>query len=339
MGVTLGGIGALVGGGSALAGLLGGSNQPPPPPPAYMPQNLGGADTGAYGGISNLPSYNAAGQTLPQYGTITQGLVNNPYANLYQASANGIAPYATGAGGQQYGAGSNLINAGQSYLPYAQQTLQTGFDPQQALYKQMFQQNTDQTRAAEAARGIATTPYGAGLEDQSNLNFNNQWQNQQLARQGQAATTAGALTGAAGGALTTGAGGQTTGLNTMLQGASLPYATANTIGTGQQTALNAYGQYGAGASTTAQKQIADFLQYLGLGDQSASVQNSQYATQLTGQNQAFTQQQTLGKNLGSSLSGLGTYFGSAPTPNYGAINNSMSTLNNNTGGAYYGPGF
>jgi hypothetical protein len=310
MGVSIGGIGALISGGSALAGLLGGgSNQPAAPPPGYMPQNLGGADAGAYSAMSNLPNYNSAGQTLGQYGGITQNLVNNPYANLYQGGANNIAPWATGAGGQQYGAGSNMIGVGQSYLPYAQQTLQTGFDPQQTLYNQQFQQNTDQTRAAEAARGVATTPYGAGVENMSNINFNNQWQNQQLARQGQAATTAGALTGAAGNALTTGTAGQTAGLNTMLQGASLPYSTANTIGTGQQTALNAYGQYGTGATSTAQQQIADFLQYLGVGNQSAGVANQAYANQLTANNQQFNQQQTLGKNLGSSLSGLGTYFG------------------------------
>jgi len=174
MAVSLGGIGALVGGGSALAGLFGGNNAPTPPPPSYMPQNLPGADQGAFSGINALPGYNTAAQTLPYAQNTFQSLYNNPYAPQYQASANAIAPYATAAGGQQYGAGSNLINAGQSYLPFAQQTLQTGFDPQQALYSQMFQQNTDQTRAAEAARGIAMSPYGAGVENQSNLNFNNQ---------------------------------------------------------------------------------------------------------------------------------------------------------------------
>src|SRR6201999_1669651 len=161
--------GALVGGGSALAGLLGfgGNQQPTPPPPAYMPQNLGGADQGAYSGIQSLGGYNTAGQSLPYAQQTFQNLYNNPYAQGYQQSANAIAPAATQAGG-------NLLGAGQSYLPYAQQTLQTGFDPQSALYAQQFQQNTDQTRAAEAARGIAMSPYGAGVESQSNLNFNNQ---------------------------------------------------------------------------------------------------------------------------------------------------------------------
>jgi hypothetical protein len=283
MGISLGGIGALVGGGSALASLLGfGAQQPQAPAPAYMPQNLPGADQGAYGGIGQL------GSTVGQAGGIANQIANNPYAQQYQSSANAIAPYATQAGG-------NILSTGQSFLPYAQQTLQTGFDPQQALYNQSFQQNTDQTRAAEAARGIAMTPYGAGVENQSNLNFNNQWQNQQLGRQQTAAQTASSLTNAGGAATTLG-------LNTLQQGAQLPYATANSI---NQTGLSALGTY-AGLQ---QPGISDYLQYLGLGNQSAGVNNQNYANQITAQQNQFNQQQQLGKNLGSSISGLGTYFG------------------------------
>lgn len=314
MGVSLGGIGALVSGGSALAGLFGGNNAPPAPPPNYQPQNSAGADQGAFGGTQQLGQYNTGAQALPYAQNTFQNLYNNPYAGQYQGGANAISPFATGAGGQQYGAGSNLIGAGQSYLPYAQQTLQTGFDPQQALYNQMFQQNTDQTRASEAARGISMAPYGAGVENQSNLNFNNQWLNQLLGRQQTAAGTANTLTGAAGQAGTTGAGMQTTGLNTMLQGASLPYSTANTIGGNQNQAIGAFGQAGAGASGPAQQQIQDYLQYLGIGNQSAGVANQQYANQLTAQQQQFTQGQTLGKNLGSSISGIGNYFSGGGNP-------------------------
>jgi hypothetical protein len=278
-----------------------------------MPQNLPGADQGATGAINSLSSLNLAGAAAPQYSAITQNLVNNPYATQLQSGANAISPLATTAGAQQFGAGSNLIGAGQSYLPYAQQTLQTGFDPQSALYAQQFQQNTDQTRAAEAARGIAMTPYGAGVENNSNINFNNQWQNQQLGRQATAAGTANTLTGAAGSALNTGGAGQTAGLNTLYQGASLPYSTANTIGTNQQGALNAAGTFGGTATSTAQQQIADFLQYLGLGNQTSAVNNQNYANQITAQQNQFNQQQTLGKNLGSSISGLGTALNGGST--------------------------
>jgi hypothetical protein len=285
MGVTLGGIGAAVGGGSALASLLGlGQNQPTPPAPAYTPQYLSGADSGAYANIGAL------GSTIGSASGAANTIANNPYAPGYQTSANAIAPYATAAGG-------NILGASQSLLPYAQQTLQTGFDPQQALYNQQFQQNTDQTRAAEAARGIAMTPYGAGVENMSDINFNNQWQNQQLGRQQTAASTAEGLTGAAG-------TGTTSGLNTLQQGAQLPYATANTIG---NNALSAYGTV-AGLQ---QPQIADYLQYLGLGNSSSAANNAIYSSQLTAQQNQFNQQQTLGKNLGTSISGLGTYFGNS----------------------------
>jgi len=304
MGVTLGGVGALVSGGSALFGLLNGSsNAPPAPPPSYQPQSLPTADAGAISGASSLNQYNTAGQSLPYAQQTFQNLYNNPYASSYQSAANNTA--ATG-----YGAGSNLVSAGQSYLPYAQQTLQTGFDPQQQLYNQQFQLNSDQTNANLAQRGLAMSPYGAGVADQSNNLFNSNWQNQQLGRQATAAGTANTLTNA-------GNAATTSGLNVMNSAGALPYSTSNTIGSNQNTALNAYGAYGQSASTIPQQQIADFMQYLGIGNQSAGVANQAYANQLTAQNQQFNQQQTLGKNLGTSLSGLGTAFGgSSGVPGY-----------------------
>jgi|HubBroStandDraft_1064217.scaffolds.fasta_scaffold03155_5 hypothetical protein len=296
MGVTLGGIGALVGGGSALAGLLGGgANQPAPPPPVYQPQNLPGADQGAYSGISGLTDTNTAGQTLPYAQQTFQALYNNPYAPAAQAGANQLGPLA-------YGAGVNTIGAGQSYLPYAQSALATGFDPQNALYAQQYQANTDATNAGLAQRGLAMSPYGAGVANTSNQNFNNQWLNQLLGRESTAAGTANTLTGAANNATTSG-------LNTATTGLNLPYATAQTIGGNQNNALSSYGGFGQSASVLPQQQIADYLQYLGLGNSAAAAANAQYATQLTAQNQNFNQMQTLGKNLGSSISGLGTAFG------------------------------
>ena len=235
-------------------------------------------------------------QTLPTSSAqLTQNIINNPYGQQYQQGAG-----VTGAAG--VGGGANVFNTAQSFLPYAQQTLQTGFDPQNALYNQQFQLQTDQDRAAQAARGIATSPYGAGVENKANSDFNIAWQNAQLQRQSMAGQTASGLLGAAG-------TGTTTGLNTMLQGTQLPYSTYNSIQGAGLTALGAYGQQGALGTTTANTQIADLLQYLGLGNQSAAVNNQNYANQITAQNNQFNQQQTLGKNLGSSLTGLGTYFG------------------------------
>jgi hypothetical protein len=309
MGVTIGGIGAAVSGGSALAGLLGlGGNSQPTAPTGYQFGSLPTADSGAISGTQNLGQYNTAGQSLPYAQQTFQNLYNNPYASSYQANAN-----ATGAAGM--GAGANLVNAGQSYLPYAQQTLQTGFDPQQQLYNQQFQLNSDQTNANLAQRGLGTSPYGASVADTSNNLFNSNWQNQQLGRQATAASTANTLTGAAN-------TGTTSGLNLMNAGGALPYSTANSIGGNQNTALQSYGAAGQSASALPQQQIADFLQYLSGGNAATSTANSIYASQLTGQNNQFNQMQTLGKNLGSSISGLGTAYngGSGTSTNNGNFN-------------------
>jgi hypothetical protein len=67
--------------------------------------------------------------------------------------------------------------------PYIDTMLATAFDPQKELYGRTLQQVTDQTRSAEAARGVANTPYGAAAEGQTLGNFNIDWDNAQLARQ------------------------------------------------------------------------------------------------------------------------------------------------------------
>jgi len=325
MAVSLGGIGAAVGLGSSLFGMFGGNDAPPAPPPSYQLQSQSGADQGAYAGIGGLGQYNTAGQLLPQYGQIAQNVVNNPYAGQYQANANTAAQTGWNVGNQQIGAGSQLMGAGQSMLPYAQSILQTGFDPQQALYNQQFQLQTDQDRAAQSARGIAMTPYGAGIENKANTDFDIAWQNAQLGRQNTALQGAGYGLNSGANAINLGQNIGTLSVNQLGQSAALPYSVANTIGGNQLGTLGQVGQFGQQASQIPQQQIADYLQYLGIGNQAAGVQNQQYANQITAQNQQFNQSQTLGKNLGSSLSGLGTWYGKAypstsSNPYYGPLN-------------------
>lgn len=310
MGVSLGGIGAAIGGISSLAGLFGG-NDAPPAPPVYQPQNLSGADAGAFSGTQNLGQYNTAGAALPYANQTFQNLYNNPYAGQYQQGANAAANTGWGVGGTYVGSGMNLMGAGNSMLPYAQSILNTGFDPQHALYDRTFHQQLEQQRAGQSARGIATTPYGAGLENQANSNFDMDWQNNLLNRQNTAAQGAGYLTNSAGNAINLGQNVSTLGLQTLNNAAALPYSTANSIGNNQFGAIGQYGQAGAGAAAIPQQQIQDYLQYLGIGNQAGGVANQQYANQLTANNQRFNQQQTLGRNLGSSLSGLGTWYGNS----------------------------
>jgi hypothetical protein len=221
--------------------MSGGANLPSQPQQAYQYQSQPQADAGAIGGIGSL-------------------------------NTNPNASYASGAATQ---AGNNLTATGQSFLPYAQQTLQTGFDPQNALYAQQFQQSQDQNNVAQAQSGVANTPYGAGITDQNNQNFNINWQNQQLGRQQTAANTASTLSGAAGNAATTGTG----------------------IGQSVSTFNN----------QAQQQQIQDFLAYLQGGTGATSAASSQYGTEANASiaNQGLSNQALSGLgSLGGNLLGM-----------------------------------
>lgn len=308
MGITpglLAGVGSAIGG---LSGLLGGGSKQPEAPKGYQPQYSGWVDSAVQPGMAALDQYNTGGQAIPFAQNTFQSLYNNPYAGQYQQNANATAGVGAQVGGAQVGGGMNLIGAGSSMLPWAQQILQTGFDPQSALYNRTQQQLTDQIRAGESARGIAMSPYGAGVENKGLSDFNIDWQNQQLQRQNTAAQGAGYLTNSAGNAINLGQNVSTLGLQTLGNAAALPYSTANTIGNNQFGAIGQFGQAGATATDTAQKQIQDYLQYLGIGNQAAGVANQNYANQLTAQNQNFNQMQTLGKNFGAGVQGIGNWY-------------------------------
>ncbi len=328
MGLTIGGIGALAGAGSSIFSMF---NQPDAPqaPSVYRAANMAGADSGAYNTIGQLGQYNNYGTVQPQANASFNSLYNNPYAPAYQAGSNAIAPMAWGVGGQQVGASQDLINSGQSMLPYASSILNTGFDPQNDLYARTLQQVTDQSRAGQAARGIATSPYGAGVENKALSDFNIDWQNTQLNRQNTAAQGAGYLTNSAGNAINLGQNVGTQGINTLNAAAALPYSTANTIGNNQFGAINQFGGTGQQASTIPQQQIQDYLNYLGYGNTATNTANSVYGNSITGQNNQFNQQQTLGKNLGASINGIGSswdkggfnWMGGGSSPSIGTAGN------------------
>lgn len=212
-----------------------GGSLPSNPTPAYQFQNQPAADQSAFGGIN------------------TQA----------QTTGNSNALYNSGAATQL---GSNLTTGAQTPLSYQSQALATGFDPQNALYAQGFQQQQDQTNASNAMNGVAGTPYGAGIASQNNQNFNINWQNQQLGRQSQAANTS-----------------QTLGNQAASQGS---------VGT-------ALGQSVPQFSTGQQQQtIQDFLSYLQGGTSATNAGTSQYSAEAN----AALQQQQINNN---GLMGLG----------------------------------
>jgi|KBSMisStaDraftv2_1062788.scaffolds.fasta_scaffold00126_27 hypothetical protein len=288
--------GALISGGSALAGMFGGSPASQVQmPPQYQMQNMGGADQSAYGGIGSLGQYNVAAQNLPQYQQIMQQGINNPYAQSYQQGAN-----MTGQAGMASGAG--ITGTALNQLGGVNALMSMGFDPQNALYAQTQNQNQQQNAAMLGQSGVAGTPYGQGVAGQQNTNFNIDWQNQQLQRAISGAQGAGGLLNSIGGATNTG-------LNQMQTGAALPYNTAQGITGNQLGLLSQGGSYGQMAGQGAQQQIQDYLAYLGQGTSQQGVNNQGAQIGLQQANQGFQQNQAMGSQLGGALAGLSKGWG------------------------------
>jgi hypothetical protein len=271
-----------------------------PAPPASDPaQNA--AFSGFNAQIPQVQSYANIAQNFTPTATDTFGQgYNNPFAGqaLFGAQQGaaygqpvgmdqfGTGQYFTGAGSSlpgiaggipgsaytQMGYGQNLgpqfgnmaAGAGASLFPYAGQIMNTGFDPQQALYARTAQQVQDQTRAAEAARGVASTPYGAGIEGQQMSNFNIDWQNQQLQRQAAAAQAASGLTGTGIGGLGTGASIYGTGGGLAQGGAGMLNTLANIYGTGAATAGQGLGFESAAPGTFASTSQLPYATYQGI---------------------------------------------------------------------------
>lgn len=213
---------------------------------------------------------------------LTSQYINNPYAGAAQTGANAASAYGTGTAVPQQQQGAASLQAlGNTNAAYAPQALATGFDPQNALYNQKFQQNQDQSNAVNAMNGVAGTPYGAGVTNQNNTNFNLDWLNQALGRQSTAAGTASTLTGAAnsayGGAATAGQGAVTnqaadSGLPASTYGQNIAQDIAAL--SGQNTAVS-------GASGITDQALQQILSYLGYGTQAgtaaAKAQNDEFS--------------------------------------------------------------
>ena len=264
--------------------------------------NLGGSASSALKQNANLGSSNLYPGLTPEYSGLAQGIASQPFQGQALQGAQQGANIGANAATGSAGAGNALTGYSQQLLPYATSIMNAGFDPQSTLYNQQFQQNTDQERAAETARGIAMSPYGAGLESQSDINFNTNWENQQLGREATAAGAASGLVGAAGNAATTG-------LN-LGQGASSLAGTAgampeNAYNQGNQagmSALSSLGQFGAAGASQSQQQIQNILSYLGLAPQMAQAQTASNDAQ----NPMMALAPILGQLAGGAAGGAGT---------------------------------
>lgn len=262
---------------------------------------------GGWAGQASNQDYAYANQQVQNAGQTNQlyqqglGNVQNATNNLYQMGNQS---------NQQY---QNLLNYGASQQPQitnsannlygaGNQVLQTSMDPQNALYNQQSQLNTDQTRAAEYARGIQSSPYGAAVENSSNQNFNTNWQNQQLARQTQGISAAQGAYGSAqglGNSYTNNQAGLQAGENQQYAG--LTGAAANQY-TGYLNSMNQSNLSNTQNIAGAQQNAAS-LGSIG-GQQLQAAGQSQYGTyqqQAGNQNQAL---QNYNSNNQPYLSGL-----------------------------------
>jgi len=301
----------------------GGSSSPPPAPtittyggqPNYIPQFQSQNDVSLENLFNQMnATYSALpGQVLPQLQSISSQLTNNQYAPAAQTAANtagGILSNTVAP--QELQGGANLQGLSNAAVPYASQILQTGFDPQNALYDRTQQQVADQQRAALANAGLSGTPYGAGVEGQTLANFNIDWQNNLLNRENAAAQGYGNLVNTVGKGYAGSADLSNLGAQSTAAGGALPYST----NVGQlQTAGQGLSGLTSGtqaAFAPAQQLAGDYGSYLQIGNTASgttdSAINQAYQNQLAAFNAQQQANQGLFGDIGSLLGGVGSAF-------------------------------
>lgn len=214
------------------------------PPRVYQYQGMGGADVGAQNAIG--------------------GLQNAAYSTGYNPS-------------QTVQQGQGIVNSVGQLPQYANQALQAGFDPGNQYYNDLFNKNQQQALATQAQQGVAMTPYGAGLTQEANDQFNQNWWNNTLARQAQGMNTALAGLGGYGSGVTAGA-------NLQQAGAMLP-------------------------AQLQQMQIGDWLNYLSGGTGARQVDLNRFGQQQNARNNLWS---GLGSLAGA---GLGSKYGQSSLQN------------------------
>ena len=274
------------------------------------------ANTAAQGGIQGynqaqalMPQATAGASLAPQVFNQAQSMI--PGATQGTQIAPSVLAGLAGAGVQTYGQDqAALANLGTTGLQAGNQILNTGFDPQKALYNQQFQQQQDQQQALNAMNGVAGSPYAAGVTGNQDQNFNINWQNAQLARQVQALgaydqaaqTYAGdtsGLTTAAMNNLATGVNSGVSDYNSLVSGA------VNNLATLQDTGVNNFNSLTSGATSNAANLINTGSNALNSGINTGVSALGTLGNLTTSANQASS-------DLGTA--GLNTLAGSAQLP-------------------------
>jgi hypothetical protein len=252
----------------------------------WQPQGTQQQDTNFNSAVNqNLNSGNMA---TPYWQNYLSQLTNNPYQTGAQNASN--------AAGGAYTNTGNAATANSAALSGGANTLlNTAMNPQSGLYNQLNQNNTDQTNASLAARGLNSSPVGAGIANQSNQTFNQNWQNNLQGLQSQALNTAGQGFNQAGNLGTSGAG-------SLALGGAQPLSTYNA---GVSNLGSGLSGYNSGINSTNQNALSDIMQYLGLGASQSNAQGN-FNNQYFQNSQSYANQQNdLNNQLWSSIGNLG----------------------------------
>lgn len=184
---------------------------------------------------AGMDQYQQAQQAIPVGQTIfNQGQQLFDQGQQQYRQAQGAIPIGLDMWRKSQGA----IPAGQEAMAAGKQVWETAQDPRQELYNRTLGQVTDQSRAAQAARGLSMSPIGGQMEGDTNRNFNIDWQNQQLQRQ---------ATGSQ--ALNAGTGVYYGGLGAAEAGANAAFKGYDTARQGYNSALGGFGAANQGANT------------------------------------------------------------------------------------------
>ncbi len=267
-------------------------------PQAWQPQGQGQAAAGALGGIGNMGQYNQYASLMPQFNQVGQDTMNNPYGGGMLGGAQQAGQMGMQGAQNMFGQGGNLYGG-------ANAIMQTGFDPQHQLYDRTATQTQQQQRAGQAARGVLSSPYGAGLENDAMKNFNIDWQNQQLQRQALAGNTASGMSGM-------GAQLQGAAPGMYAQSAAMPYNAYNQMGQNQMNIMGQMGQFGQNAANQQNQQNQGYLGYLGAMNQAGQVQNQGFQNQLQQNQQAWGQNKDIWNGLGQLAGGMGGFMLGGP---------------------------
>jgi len=325
MGGTLGLVSAGAGAIGSLSSLFGGggnkaptaSNVAPAANPWDAPYVNGQGGVNAAGsfvsGIPGLSQYNLFPQLLQQGQQATSGQgVNNPGLPQWMQGAQTAAGYGGQAASSAMNVGQGLVGTGQSLLPWGNQLLQNGFDPQNALYDRTSGLASQGARAGLTARGLDSSPYGAGVEASAMNNFNIDWQNAQLQRQLQAAQGASGLASASGNLQNMGVGLQAQAPGIAYTAAGMPYQVGQAASSDSLGGLSQLGNLSTAGGNQGTQQLQQWLDYIkaatGTSNAATNATNSnvaQNATNFNQNQQLYNNQQQAGSQFGGSLAALG----------------------------------